>query len=76
VLLLKGKIKYNPKKIVRDPIKPLDVRKAYLDSEIQPLFSRPSPELLELGEIPYNAFLITRDTADKSMEGPHFITHQ
>jgi hypothetical protein len=71
-LLLKEKIKYNPMKIVRYPVKPLDVRVAYLDGKIQPLFSRPSPELLNLREIPDNAFLITRDTADKTPEGSPF----
>jgi hypothetical protein len=43
-----------------------------LDNDIQPLFSRPSPELLENRRIPNNAFLLTRDTADKSPEGPPF----
>ena len=69
---LKRGIKYNPAKIVRYPFKPFDVRLAYLDSDIQPLFSRPSPDLLALNAIPQNAFLITRDTADKSPEGPPF----
>ena len=70
--LLKGKIKYDPMKIVRYSIKPLDVRVAYLDSEIQPLFSRPSPKLLKLSTIPNNSFIITRDTADKTPEGSPF----
>jgi len=69
---LKRGIKYNSAKIVRYPFKPFDVRLAYLDSDIQPLFSRPSPDLLALNAIPQNAFLITRDTADKSPEGPPF----
>lgn len=69
---LKGGIKYNSAKIVRYPFKPFDVRLAYLDSDIQPLFSRPSPDLLALSTIPQNAFLITRDTADKSPEGAPF----
>jgi hypothetical protein len=69
---LKGRINYNSAKIVRYPFKPFDVRLAYLDSDIQPLFSRPSPDLLAMSDIPQNAFLITRDTADKSPEGTPF----
>lgn len=70
-ILRKG-IRYNTEKIVRYPFKPMDLRVAYLDSDIQPLFSRPSPDLLRLRDIPYNAFLITRDTADKYPEGSPF----
>jgi len=70
---LKGIVKYDPTKIVRYPFKPFDLRLAYLDSEIQPLFSRPSPELLEHKMvIPFNSFFISRDTADKDPEGPPF----
>jgi hypothetical protein len=50
----------------------MDVRLAYLDADIQPLFSRPSPELISLSAIPNNSFFITRDTADKRPEGPPF----
>jgi len=69
-LLLKKKVKYDPTKIIRYSFKPFDVRLAYLDSAIQPLFSRPSPELLRCRNIPNNGFVISRDTADKSPEGP------
>ncbi len=69
-LLLGRKMKYSETKIVAYPFKPLDVRHAYLDASLQPLFSRPSPELLELRNIPSNKFFITRDTADKYPEGP------
>lgn len=71
-LILRRRVRLNPEKIVRYPFKPMDVRVAYLDSDIQPLFSRPSPELLRLRDIPNNAFLITRDTADKYPEGSPF----
>ncbi|MHB8599499.1 MAG: type ISP restriction/modification enzyme [Ktedonobacteraceae bacterium] len=72
-LLLKGNVHYDEDKISRYPFKPLDIRLAYLDSAIHPLFSRPSPELLALRDIPNNAFFITRDTADKDIEGPPFL---
>ena len=70
---LKGRVTFDGSKIVRYPFKPFDVRLAYLDPDIQPLFSRPSPELLTQGLFPGNRFLITRDTADKSPEGPPFL---
>ena len=66
--VLKGKVKYQPRNIVRYPFKPFDVRAAYLDPAIQPLFSRPSPQLLAQS-LQGNAFFLTRDTADKSPEG-------
>jgi len=68
---LKGSTAFKPECIVSYPFKPLDVRLAYLDAEIHPLFSRPSPELLGQ-RFPGNAFFVTRDTADKSPEGPPF----
>lgn len=71
--LLKGKVQYKESNISRYPFKPFDIRLAYLDSAIQPLFSRPSPELLALREIPNNAFFITRDTADRDIEGVPFL---
>ncbi len=71
--MLKGKVLYDTGKIVRYPFKPFDIRLAYLDSEIQPLFSRPSPELLALQHLPGNAFFVTRDTADKDIEGAPFL---
>jgi hypothetical protein len=69
---LKGNVKYAESNIARYPFKPFDVRLAYLDAAIQPLFSRPGPALLAQRNIAGNAFFITRDTADKSPEGPPF----
>ena len=69
---MKGKVNYCTANIVRYPFKPFDVRLAYLDSDIAPLFSRPAPNLLYHRKLPGNAFLITRDTADKADEGPPF----
>jgi hypothetical protein len=69
---LKGSVVYDESRVVRYPFKPLDVRYAYLDARIQPLFSRPSPDLLEHSAIDGNRFFITRDTADKTPEGPPF----
>jgi hypothetical protein len=69
---LKGKVAYSAKNIVRYPFKPFDIRLAYLDEAIQPLFSRPSPQLLKQ-RFAGNSFFITRDTADKSPEGPPFF---
>lgn len=68
---LKGKVRYDPGAIVRYPFKPFDVRLAYLDVAIHPLFSRPSPQLLNQ-RFAGNAFFISRDTADKVPEGPPF----
>jgi len=73
---LKGAVSFDPKKILPYPFKPLDVRFAYLDKAIQPLFSRPSPELLLHASVADNAFFITRDTADKVPEGPPFYFSQ
>ncbi|MBD2182621.1 type ISP restriction/modification enzyme [Aerosakkonema funiforme] len=69
---LKGKISYDSSKIVPYPFKPFDLRLAYLDADIQPLFSRPSPDLLAMQKIPQNCFVITRDTADRNFEGSPF----
>lgn len=69
---LKGKVIFDLKRIKKYPFKPYDIRFAYLDAAIQPLFSRPSPELLKHAEISGNGFFITRDTADKHPEGPPF----
>ncbi len=70
---LKGNVNYDPNKIFRYPFKPFDIRLAYLDPALQPLFSRPSPELLAQRVIQENRFIISRDTADKSPEGPPFF---
>lgn len=56
--------------IVRYPFKVMDVRWAYL-ANIRPLFSEPSPHLLNQ-RFKGNAFFISRDTADKTREGPPF----
>ncbi|MDP2948353.1 MAG: type ISP restriction/modification enzyme, partial [Chloroflexota bacterium] len=66
---LKGKIKYDAANVVRYPFKPFDVRLAYLDSSIAPLFSRPSPELLAQ-RFPGNPFLVVRETGDKDSNSP------
>jgi hypothetical protein len=71
--LLKGKVQFDETSIVRYPFKPFDVRLAYLDPDIAPLFSRPSPDLLRQRAACHNAFFVTRDTADKSPEGPPFL---
>ncbi|MBU1470875.1 MAG: N-6 DNA methylase, partial [candidate division Zixibacteria bacterium] len=69
---LKGKVVFQESKIKLYPFKPFDVRSAYLDPNIAPLFSRPSPQLLAHAELRANSFFITRDTADKDPEGPPF----
>ncbi len=71
-IIIKRRVQFKPHSVVRYPLKPMDVRFAYLDPDIQPLFSRPSPELIALSRIPNNSFFITRDTADKRPEGPPF----
>jgi Type ISP C-terminal specificity domain/N-6 DNA Methylase len=68
----KKQVKYDESRIVPYPFKPFDVRLAYLDASIQPLFSRPGPQLLAQCGVSGNAFFITRDTADTSPEGPPF----
>ncbi len=68
---LKGEVDYKPSAIVRYPFKPFDVRLAYLDADIAPSVSRPSPELLQQ-RFKGNNFFITRDTADKDIEGSPF----
>ncbi|MCX6564994.1 MAG: N-6 DNA methylase [Candidatus Aminicenantes bacterium] len=69
-LHLKGK-RFDEIKIVSYPFKPFDIRNAYLDPDIAPLFSRPAPQLLHQ-RFPGNRFFISRDTADKNPEGPPF----
>jgi hypothetical protein len=69
---LKGRVKYDLQNVVHYPCKPFDVRAAYLDPAIQPLFSRPSPQLLGQ-HFPGNGFFVSRDTADKTPEGPPFF---
>jgi hypothetical protein len=69
--LLKGR-KFDQQNIVTYPFKPFDIRIAYLDAKIAPLFSRPAPQLLDQ-RFAGNRFFITRDTADKDPEGPPFL---
>jgi hypothetical protein len=64
---------YSDKCVVSYPYKPFDYRLAYLSNEIHPLFSRPSPELIEAGKINQNAFLITRSNSPVADEGIPFI---
>lgn len=68
--ILKRGVKFDSKRIEPYHFKPMDVRWAYLDADLQPLFSRPGPDLLKTSRIPENSYFITRDTADKSPEGP------
>ncbi|NQT02629.1 MAG: DNA methyltransferase, partial [Planctomycetes bacterium] len=72
-LALKGKVQFDESRITKYPFKPFDIRLAYLDANITPLFSRPSPDLLKQATIEHNSFFITRDTADKKIEGPPFL---
>jgi hypothetical protein len=66
---LKGKAKFNKDKIVRYPFKPFDIRLAYLDADIQPLFSRPSPDLLQQRFVG-NKFLVVREISEKNPMNP------
>ncbi|MCX6097405.1 MAG: N-6 DNA methylase [Caldiserica bacterium] len=68
-------VRYDPSHILSYPFKPFDVRLAYLDPMIQPLFSRPAPALMRQTCTPDNFFFLTRDTADKDPEGvPFFVS--
>ncbi|MCW3100589.1 MAG: adenine specific methyltransferase [Chthonomonadaceae bacterium] len=69
---LKGKIPFDSVNIVRYPFKPLDIRLAYLDPKIQPLFSRPSPELLRQ-RFSGNKFVVVRETGDVNPNSPPFL---
>jgi len=68
---LKGR-SFDLSSIVTYPFKPFDMRIAYLDPDIAPLFSRPAPQLLNQ-RFSNNRFFITRDTAEKDPEGPPFF---
>jgi hypothetical protein len=61
---------FSQKAVVRYPFKVMDLRWAYL-ANIRPLFSEPSPHLLNQ-RFEGNAFFISRDTADKTPEGSPF----
>jgi hypothetical protein len=65
-----GEFSFDESRIVRYPFKPYDVRWCYLEN-LRPLFSEPSPQLLQQ-RFEGNAFFLTRDTADKDVEGPPF----
>jgi hypothetical protein len=69
--LLKGNVKFYIEKIVRYPFKPFDIRIAYLDSDIQPLFSRPSPDLLEQC-FAGNKFFVVREISETNPTNPPF----
>lgn len=62
---------FDESRVVRYPLKPFDVRYCYLEN-LRPLFSEPSPELLAQRS-ESNAFLISRDSADKIPEGSPFF---
>ena len=62
---------FDETRIVSYPFKPFDIRWCYLEN-LRPLFSEPSPQLLSQ-RFEKNAFLISRDTADKSTEGIPFF---
>jgi len=62
---------FDESRIVRYPFKPFDIRWCYLEN-LRPLFSEPSPQLLKQ-RFKGNAFFITRDGADKDIEGPPFF---
>lgn len=65
-----SEFQFDTTRIVRYPFKPFDVRWCYLEN-LRPLFSEPSPQLLDQ-RFSANAFFITRDTADKDSEGSPF----
>ena len=69
---LQKEAQFEAGKIKRFPFKPFDVRWCYL-ANIRPLFSEPSPDLLDQAEISGNQFFVTRDTADKNIEGPPLL---
>jgi hypothetical protein len=71
--LLAGNAAFGENRIVRYPFKPFDVRLAYLDAALAPLFSRPRPSLLAQASIAGNTFLVSRDTADQDPEGSPFL---
>ena len=61
----------NRQHITQYPFKPFDMRVAYLDKEMAPLFSRPSPELLATTE--NNWFIIARNSCKITPEGAPLI---
>lgn len=71
--ILNKRVGFDRANMARYPFKPFDVRCAYLDKQIAPLFSRPSPELILAAQTTGNRFFITRDSADKNPEGVPFL---
>ncbi len=65
-----SEFQYDETRIVRYPFKPFDIRWCYLEN-LRPLFSEPSPQLLEQ-RFEGNSFFVTRDRADKDPEGVPF----
>lgn len=63
---------FSSSSIVSYPFKPFDIRTCYLEN-LRPLFSEPSPDLIVAGKTPNVRFFITRDTADKDIEGSPFL---
>ncbi len=61
---------YDEAKIVRYPFKPFDVRWCYLE-KLRPLFSEPSPELLEQ-RFKGNTFLVARENSVIDSASPPF----
>jgi hypothetical protein len=70
--ILRRKPVYDKDKIQKYVFKPLDMRRAYLDPRLAPLFSRPNPSLLKISKIAGNGFLLSRDGADARDEGSPF----
>ncbi|HEX04067.1 MAG TPA: hypothetical protein ENH10_02790 [Bacteroidetes bacterium] len=62
---------YDEDCVVRYPFKPFDLRFCYLEN-LRPLFSEPSPKLINHSKTEGQSFFITRDTADKYPEGVPF----
>ncbi|MCX5685096.1 MAG: hypothetical protein NT049_15640 [Planctomycetota bacterium] len=62
--------RFDPAVVVKYPHKVFDIRWSYL-ANLRPLFSEPSPDLLA-HRAKGNAFFVTRDSADKTPEGPPF----
>ena len=59
---LKGRVSYDAKNVRRYVYRPFDMRLAYLDADIAPLFSRPSPTLIATAA-ESNGFLVVREKA-------------
>jgi hypothetical protein len=66
---LQNSTSFDDSYIRRYQFKPFDIRWCYL-ANIRPLFSEPSPDLLDHALVPENRYFVSRDTADKASEGP------